>query len=52
MDDTLLIALFLLFLFSRKRKSSAPMHNKETITWIDRKGRKRTIVTEREVHYG
>ena len=57
MGDSLLIILLLLFMFGRKKGSSPSsstsptMHNKEVITWVDRKGRTRTIVTEREVHY-
>jgi len=52
--DGWLILLLLVFMFGRKKEntpSEPTMHNKEVITWVDRKGRKRTIVTEREVHY-
>lgn len=52
--DAWLIILLLIFIFGRKRESSPSspsMHNKEVITWVDRKGRKRTIITEREVRY-
>lgn len=54
MGDTWLIILLLILMFGRKKESnpdSPTMHNKEVITWVDRKGRTRTIVTEREVHY-
>jgi len=52
--DSWLIILLLFFMFGRKKEnnpSEPTMHNKEVITWVDRKGRKRSITTEREVHY-